>query len=390
LPVPDEIESKPASVSSGSEANAGEPLDMLAHLRQQPSPAVTYQSLKDAVSGYSPIGILSQLTNRFLFVRRGEFYDESSEIHRHHAHIEFLTGFLASQPFPTGELKELTAIACDEVWQRLKDYFDAIQRSLFIQAMQGTDVLHGLQVDAKNHSLMVRGEAYPHQLENMAIGLYAEHDAWFEKTLGFTIRDALHAVDSVFRLSAWRRGQVVASLEGDRDDVRARADALTQYAEAILGFTIEELAAVSELPVPTCTSLLKRLSQDFGYKNGQHPYAFTDPNNAPWDFNTLYERPFVRHDGRYYLFVPPLARTALFKTFWFDLLADDDYRETFKAAQGRWLEREVAARLRRVFGPDAVILNPRKPDKNRDELSDVLVLYESISQPHDQARIQQQ
>lgn len=74
--------------------------------------------------------------------------------------------------------------------------------------------------------------------------------------------------------------------------------------------------------------------------------------------------------------MPPLARTALFKTFWFDLQADENYRETFKAGQGRWLEREVAQRLRQVFGSDAVFVNPKKAGKNRDELSDVLVLYD--------------
>jgi hypothetical protein len=74
--------------------------------------------------------------------------------------------------------------------------------------------------------------------------------------------------------------------------------------------------------------------------------------------------------------VPPLARTALFRTFWFDLRADANYREAFRAAQGRWLEREVAERLRQVFGPQAVILNPKKANKNRDELADVLVLYD--------------
>ncbi len=378
MSVPDEGESKPQATlpESGDPVGAGAPVDIVAQLRQHPSPATTFKHLKDALRGHSPVAILSQLTNRYLFVRRGEFHDEDSEIHRHHAYIEFLTGLLASEPFPTGELNDLTASKCDEIWQRLQDYFVAVQRDLAADSLERTDLAHGLQFDARNHSLTVRGEAYPHQLQSMAVGLYAEHDGWFQKTLGFTIREALHAVETVFRLSAWRRGQVLSSLEGDREDAKARTEALTQYAEAILGFTVEELAAMSELPVPTCASLLKRLSQDFGYRNSQHPQTFTDPKKAAWDFNTLYERPFVHHGGRYFLFVPPLVRTALFKTFWFDLQADADYCETFKAAQGRWLEQEVAQRLRGVFGPDAVILNPRKADKTREELCDVLVLYD--------------
>jgi hypothetical protein len=35
--------------------------------------------------------------------------------------------------------------------------------------------------------------------------------------------------------------------------------------------------------------------------------------------HTLYEKPLLYHDGKYFMFVPPRWRTALFKTFWFDL-----------------------------------------------------------------------
>jgi hypothetical protein len=378
LATPDETESGQQSPTSEPKRGADEvdPVPLLDLLREQPSPGTTFQRLKDAACDYSPVAILSQLTNRFLFVRRDEFHDESSEIHRHHAYIEFLTGLLASQPFPSGELKELTASGCDEIWQRLQDYFDSVQRDLLASGIEKTDLAHELQFDAKHHSLMVRGEAYPHQLESMVLGLYSEHDAWFQRNFGFTVKEALLAVDRIFRLAAWRRGEVLSKLEGDRGDENRRTEVLTQYAEAIIGFTVDELATVSELPLATCASLLKRLSLDFGYRNSRHPETFTDPREAPWDFNTLYEKPFVHHGGRYYLFVPPLVRTALFKTFWFDLQADESYCETFKAAQGRWLEREVAERLRIVFGRDAIVLNPRKANKNRDELSDVLVLYD--------------
>ena len=102
MSVPDEGESKPHATlpESGDPIGAGAPIDIVAQLRQQPSPATTFQHLKDALRGHSPVAILSQLTNRYLFVRRGEFHDEDSEIHRHHAYIEFLTGLLASEPFP--------------------------------------------------------------------------------------------------------------------------------------------------------------------------------------------------------------------------------------------------------------------------------------------------
>jgi hypothetical protein len=375
--VPAEAEPKPLSSIEAKDADQeGEGINILAHLKQQPSPATTFQLLKDAIQGYSPVSILSQLSVRFLFVRRDEFHKESSEIHHHHAYIEFLTGLLATQPFPAGELKELTVSRCDEIWRRLEDYYTAVQRDLMADALERTEKLHKLEFDARNYSLMVRGEAYPHQLEQMAVGLYGEHDGWFQHTLGFTIREALQAVQAAMELSAWRRHQVLSKAESDSVGNSARTEALTQYADAIIGFTVDELAIVSELPPATCANLLKRLSQDLGYRNSQHAETFTDPKKSPWDFNTLYERALVHHGGKYFLFVPPLVRTALLKTFWFDLQSDANYRETFKAAQGRWLEREVAERLRQVFGPKAVILNPKKANQNRDELADVVVVYD--------------
>jgi hypothetical protein len=325
LPVPDESETKPADESNGAAQGEG-PFLLLDNLRKLPSPAGTLQKLNDALRGYSPLSILSQLTDRFLFVRRDEFHEESSEIHRHHAYIEFLTGLLVSQPFPTGALSELTVTHCDEIWERLQDYYVAVERDLMADALDKDDRLHSLAFHARNHSLLVRGEAYPHQLEQMATMLYGEHDEWF----GFTISGALHAVHTAMELSAWRRHQVLSSVDGTSEVPTRRTEALAQYAEDILGFTVTDLESVSGLSSETCESLLKRLSQDFGYRNSQYPDTFVDAKKAPWDFNTLYEKPFVHHGGRYFMIVPPLVRTALFKTFWFDLQADQGYRETFK------------------------------------------------------------
>ncbi|MGA2580393.1 MAG: hypothetical protein ABSH24_30725 [Bryobacteraceae bacterium] len=41
-----------------------------------------------------------------------------------------------------------------------------------------------------------------------------------------------------------------------------------------MGFTVDELAIAAELSSATCASLLKRLSQDFGYRSSQHPETF--------------------------------------------------------------------------------------------------------------------
>jgi hypothetical protein len=218
LSVPDNIDPKSQLSGTPSQVEGPDLHSIASRFRQQPSPAKMLQLLKDAINGYSPVSVLSQLTVRYLFVRRGEFHGESSEVHRHHAYIEFLAGFLATQPYPAGELKALTVPQCVEIWRRLQDYFDAIRTNLFADALGKADPIQELQFDARNHSLMVRGEAYPHQLEQMAIGLYEEHDTWFRENLGFTIREALNAMQCAMALSAWRRGQLLPNSESGADE----------------------------------------------------------------------------------------------------------------------------------------------------------------------------
>lgn len=343
-------------------------------MRQQPSPTVTFQSLKDAVHGYSPISILSQLAVRLLFVRTDEFQSESSQFHRHHTLLEFLTGLLAVQPFPSDTPTALTVTQCDDIWKRLNDYFESIDRDLMVDSLEHN--FSELEMEAKHNSLMIRGEAYPHQLQHISLGLYQEHDTWFRNNLGFTIAEALHAVHAVTHITASRYQQTIDTLN-DPAKIGVRTESLARNATRILGFTVEELATVSQLPITTCTNLMKRLSQDFGYRNTQHQDTFTNPKTCPWDFNTLYERPFMHHEGTFFLFVPPVVLTALSKTFWFDVHDDESYRKTFNDARARWLEREVAENLRKIFGEKTVILNPKKANKQQDELCDVLVMYDS-------------
>jgi len=54
MSVSDEAERKPHTTDLKDAVEGGEPISILSHLRRQPSPATTFQLLKDAVHGYSP------------------------------------------------------------------------------------------------------------------------------------------------------------------------------------------------------------------------------------------------------------------------------------------------------------------------------------------------
>lgn len=333
-------------------------------------------SLTAALQGYSPISILSVLTMTCLVVRSDQFFGEDSSVHQHHVYIEFLAGLLVSQHFPSGDLKDLSILQLEEIWKRLELYYIAVNRNIATTYPDHCDPAQELMLLAKIHSLGIRGEAHPHQLKQMILSLYGEHDAWFINTLGFTIGDALIAFAAIENLVTRRWQQVKSKISHENESQVKAAKTLAKSAEEALGFTVGELSAASGLAQSTCSSLMNRLSQDFGYHNVQNPATFSDPHLSPWDYNTLYERPFVHHNGKYFMFVPPLVLTAMFKTFWFDLHADKSYCNLFSAANGRWLEREAAQRLTQVFGTDAVFLSPKKTNKSEDEVSDVLVIYD--------------
>jgi hypothetical protein len=346
---------------------------------------VAFDALLRAVQPLDPICLLAHLTLRYLFVPADEFQPESADIHLHQTRIELLAGLLARRLFPEHPVEKITSADIDGVWYLLEEYFTAVGRELMagmIQEESQPGDLNWVLFTARNHSLSIRGDAYRHQLQEMALSLYKGHDAWFRANLGFTIQDALTAATAVMALPVgWQKPQFVGFVDASSAQAVEASDLMETVApitaEDFLGFTASELASVCGLPIEVTANVLRRLSQDFGYRNSRHPHTFEDPQEAPWDFNSLYERPFLHHEGRYWLFVPPLLYTALFKTFWFDLFSDGEYRETFNAARSRWLEQEVAQRLRRVFPPGSVLVNPTKgAAENCEELADIVVLHD--------------
>src|SRR5262249_26535669 len=108
-------------------------------------------------------------------------------------------------------------------------------------------------------------------------------------------------------------------VEDQRADLEARIACVLHFEQAkdTLAFTAEELSDFAQVPKQTAACFLERMSQEFGYHNASFPNSFNDPTKAGWDYNTLNERPIVARDGRYWLFVGPLLRSALFTTFYF-------------------------------------------------------------------------
>lgn len=354
----------------------------------------TFRDFEQFVTAYDPISLLSQLTLTFLFVPEDQFQAESSDVFQWQRRIEFVAAYVLARPHPS-QGAQPDGETLGQVEKLVDRYFNALQlEMLFSDNSTGSLEKDMILNQAKIESLYVRGDAYPHQFYEFARDLYGPHDKWFLQHLGFTIGDAIAMAKSIDREYGKRFN---CSRDAARDEARRQANRLiiekkagqNQRAELesqiacalffgdadeILTFTATELASFSGIPLQTVEHFLDRMSQEFGYRNPNFPASFTDPASAAWDYNTLNERPLVRHDGRHWLFVAPVFHSAVFSTFYFDLRSDAEYLPKFEKTRGEFLETKTAEYLRRVFPSDAVLLNPCYP--SGDELADAMVLYD--------------
>jgi len=356
----------------------------------------SFEELAAFVAAYDPISLLSQLTLTFLFVPEDEFQGEASDVVTWQRRIEFLAGLVLVRPYPVEQTTAVDGVVLERVEKLLGRYFTAVDRKILSDARGSAESSDRklILAEAKITSFHVRGDAYPHQYYAFAQDLYCPHEAWFRERLGFTIGEAVQLSKAIdrecgerfnrslehARMEAHRRAdEMIAGLQATEDqraDLESRIGCALHFgqAENLLAFTLEELSEFSGVPVRTAECFLRRMSQQFGHRNPSFPTSFTDPAEAAWDYNTLNERPIVERDGKYWLFVGALLRSALFTTFYFDLLSDGSYRPTFEKARGNYLERKTAECLRRVFPPEMTLLNPLYP--NGEEMADVMVLYD--------------
>jgi hypothetical protein len=355
-----------------------------------------FEELKAFVVLYDPISLLSQLTSTFLFVPEGKFQGEASDVVTWQRRIEFLTAFLLVQPYPSQPTAGVDGAVLEHLEKLLERYFSAVERQVFFEAAptgEGSE-REMLLAEAKIHSFFVRGDAYPHQFHVFAQELYGPHDNWFRQRYGFTIAEAIKLSNAIDRECGKRFNRSLGEArkeahrnaseliaghranEEQRSNLEGRIFCALHFgqAENLLAFTPQELSDVAGVPVEICECFFARISQEFGYRNPSFQNSFADPATAPWDYNTLNERPIVRRDGKYWLFVGPLLRSALFTTFYFDLLRDETYRPAFEKARGAYLENKTAECLRRVFPPNMTLLNPLYP--NGEEMTDVMVLHD--------------
>lgn len=355
------------------------------------SVAEAFADLVGHLVRFDPIKLLCNLALTHLSQDANTFLGEAHEANRWVVRIELVAGILLARSFPSNPKPD---VASSDI-ARLHQLIEVYERSLY-QAHYDESSSVSISPEqrivgsVKNYAFWVRGTACLHQYSAMSREIYSPHEDWFQTNLGFTVDEAMLLVESCIeeyntritreinsaRIHANRHTTGADSSE-DTEGVSEFSIFYERYfgrADEIIGFSIADFSRVSGLSIETCERILARLSQEFGYRNPKYPNAFTDAKSARWDYNTLYERPFVRHSQRYWMVLPAIVHPALLNTFYYDLMADRKYRSKFAISRGEWLERKTADCLKNVFSNDQVLLNPYYADGN--EMADVLALYD--------------
>ena len=366
-------------------------------LANLPDPKAAYEELDAALRSFDPIELLAQLTLTFLFVPEDEFQSDGSDVVKWSRYIEFVAGQTHCQERARFTDTKPTGQDLMKVEELLEKYFHAVQMHMLVNDVSENSEdaeVRRLLNTMKAYAMLVRGDAYPHQTLQFARELYTPHDEWFKANLGFTIDEAIQIAEAIpteyakralaAKEPAFERGTkgaddyVSSGQAAPEEHEHIQTSLACQYyfgdSANLLAFTDIELAAFSGVPVEVCRSFLKRMSQEFGFRNPDFPQTFSDGLTAPWDYNTLKERPLTKRGERYWYFAPPTLKAALFATFFFDLFGDKEYRPVFAKSRGSYVETKVAEFLRRVFPEDAVLMNPLYP--NGEELADVLVMHD--------------
>jgi hypothetical protein len=145
------------------------------------------------------LSLLSQLTLTFLFSPENKSTNNREYIEKWLRYIEFISAFLLSREYPKQPKLFMDGRDINKIEKLLDSYFKSISIEIITSTPNDSEDKDFKSVidPIKLRSLYVRGEAYPHQLLRTAEELYSEHDEWFKKNLGFTIKEAVKISQSI-------------------------------------------------------------------------------------------------------------------------------------------------------------------------------------------------
>ncbi|MCK4796397.1 MAG: hypothetical protein KAT05_03395, partial [Spirochaetes bacterium] len=331
----------------------------------------------------------------FLFAPEDKIAEGDDQLNKWQVRIELLIGCLNAHICKqSGTLEEhIDGRVLEKAEKLLEDYFLKTERKLLVLSPPHPVDMEQTMLSCQLESLSVRGESYPWKLFELASSLYGEHDKWFKDNLGFTVCECVEIFKSIREyiedriqeklLNAKKEAkqgveQLIADGERIQEEEKSKYETSVfcqlffGKSDDVLSFTCDELSNFSKKNKNICEAFLKRMSQEYGHKNSNFPEGFTDELKAPWDYNSLYERPIIKFQKKYFVPIFSCIPACVMHTFNYDLLKDDAYRDVYAKSKGAWLETRTKDVFLKCFKKAEVFQNPLYTNKN--EFSDVLIL----------------
>jgi hypothetical protein len=267
-----------------------------------------------------------------------------------------------SQPDP-----KTVKLLIDETERLLKELHESMSSPTMTELAEALQ--SGRRVDALKKGKHLRepifycGEsAYSFQFRELSVAKYQADDPWLQEHKGFTIRAARDVVQALVKIQNRNFTSVAPEVAGRRPEEWVVLPCFI--------FTTKELAEASGLD----RDLIERVVEAFVLPAHEGNMTF----RAVDDFNLISALPIIPvGDGRLLLLEQYGLQQSLYESPFFWMWEDLAYRNTALVHRGNFVEDFCEARLRSVFGNQAVFSNVRIPKakgKDAGEI-DTLVLF---------------
>ncbi len=204
--------------------------------------------------------------------------------------------------------------------------------------------------------------AYSFQFRDLSVPKYQADDPWLERQKGFTIQNARDVVHALVQLQNGKFTSIMTSLA---DHTPEEWTFLPCFV-----FTTDELAEVSGID----RHLIERVVNAFVLPADERNLSF----RAIDDFNVVSAMPIIPiGDGHLLVLEQYTLEQSLYESPFFWMWDDLAYRDTALLNRGNFVEDFSEARLRAIFGKEAVFSNIRvskAKGKDAGEI-DALVLF---------------
>lgn len=204
--------------------------------------------------------------------------------------------------------------------------------------------------------------AFPFQYRDLSIKRYKNDNAWFVENKGFSIEEAVVAINAIISFQTKKLNQTIRELKDKEMDEWSALDGYI--------FSVDDITQESNLPL----EIVSKVLDAFRFPE----VGSNDSFNELGDFNLTNAYPLITlNNSNYILLQNYILLEALYETPFFWLKDDDAYKDEAATNRGAFAESVLVEWLSRVFGKHNIFKNVDIRVSKKEKLGeiDVLVLY---------------